>query len=314
MSDEIRGRFAPSPSGRMHIGNVFCALISWLSVKAEGGTAVLRIEDLDTARCRAEYTDQLLDDLRFLGLEYDEGPESEGRYGPYIQSKRYEYYEDILECLRKKELIFPCYCSRDELHAPNAPHASDGRVLYSGACRDLTEEQRNAKTRSPSYRIRSDETRYTFTDGVYGTHSFCVKEEWGDFIVKRSDGLFAYQLAVVADDAAMNISQVVRGRDLLTSVAPQLQLYNALGFEPPHFYHVPLLLNEEGRRLSKRDKDLDMGQIRARYSSGEKLIGNLLHLCGVLEKAEPISAKEAVSVFSWKRMTKEDIILIDQQI
>ncbi len=302
----IRGRFAPSPSGRMHLGNVFCALISWLAVKSEGGQAILRIEDLDTDRCKPAYTEQLLDDLRYLGLEYDEGPENDPLY---FQSRRTALYEQALDALKSKDLIYPCYCSRDELHAASAPHASDGRVLYSGTCRELTEEQRAAKMRAPAFRIKAFDKTYIWTDGLYGEQCSNVKSEWGDFVLRRSDGLFAYQLAVVVDDAAMGITQVVRGRDLLSSVAPQLQLYEALDLTPPQFYHIPLLLAPDGRRLSKRDRDLDMGALRESYPCADVLIGKLLYLAGIVDHPDAISANEAISLFSWDRMKQNDIFL-----
>lgn len=305
----IRGRFAPSPSGRMHLGNVFCALLSWLSVRAENGTMVLRIEDLDTARCKEEYIEQLLDDLCFLGLDYDEGEKVGGPYGPYRQSERQDIYREALSFLTEKQLVYPCYCSRYELHAPSAPHASDGRVLYGGTCRGLTTEQRASKTRPPAYRLKAMARDVVFTDGHYGLQRMNVKEEWGDFLVRRSDGMFAYQLAVSADDAAMEITQVVRGRDLLTSVAPQLQLFELFGKTPPMYYHIPMLVAADGRRLSKRDRDLDMGALRDRFSSPEPIIGHLLYLAGILPCDEPLSARDAVSVFSWNALCRQDIVV-----
>ncbi len=304
-----RGRFAPSPSGRMHLGNVFCALISWLSIKSEGGQALLRIEDLDTSRCKPAYAEQLLDDLKFLGLEYDFGPTASNMDMTYFQSARTALYERALETLKSKGFVYPCYCSRDELHAASAPHTSDGRVLYNGACRSLSEEDRVLKTRNPAMRMKAADRTYAFIDGLYGEQRSNVQKEWGDFVLRRSDGLFSYQLAVVVDDAAMGITQVVRGRDLLSSVAPQLQLYEALDLQAPRFIHIPLLLNEGGRRLSKRDRDLDMGEIRKRYSSPEPIIGKLLFLAGVIDRDEPVSAKEASKIFSIDKLCCHDIVL-----
>lgn len=305
----VRGRFAPSPSGRMHLGNVFCALMAWLAAKSAGGVNILRIEDLDTARCRAEYTVQLLDDLRFLGLTYDEGEGVGGVHAPYKQSERTALYEAALQKLQAAGEIYPCFCSRDELHVPSAPHASDGRVLYTGACRDLTDAERAAKTRSPSFRLKASESYFSFTDGLFGEQTANVKREWGDFVVRRSDGLFAYQLAVVVDDAAMGITQVVRGRDLLSSVAPQWQLYRLLDLEPPRFIHIPLLVAPDGRRLSKRDRDLEMGALRRRGVSAERLIGKLLCLAGLLPHEEALSAQEAVCVFDLQKLVKTDIMI-----
>ncbi len=309
MSDPIvRGRFAPSPSGRMHLGNVFSALLAWLSVRSMGGETVLRIEDLDTQRCRPEYTAQLLEDLSYLGLEFDEGEGVGGPHGPYCQRERTAFYEEALRYLQERGAVYPCYCSRDELHAASAPHASDGRILYSGTCRALTTEERAAKTRPPSFRVVADEQDVVFTDGHYGLQRLNVRDEWGDFVVRRSDGMFAYQMAVTADDAAMGITQVVRGRDLLASVAPQTQLYRMFGVQPPLYFHIPMLVTSEGRRLSKRDRDLDLGVLRERFPTPEPLIGRLLYLAGVLSKPESLSAKEAVSVFSWDAVCRKDIV------
>ncbi|MBQ9414650.1 MAG: tRNA glutamyl-Q(34) synthetase GluQRS [Clostridia bacterium] len=312
MGERIKGRFAPSPSGRMHLGNVFCALIAWLSAKSAGGEMLLRIEDLDTARCKEEYTQMLLDDLRYLGLTFDEGEGVGGASAPYQQSKRTEYYEAVLARLRETGNVYPCFCSRDELHAASAPHATDGRVLYAGTCRSLTAEEIAEKSaiRSPALRLHTPDDTVAFDDRHFGRITGALQSEWGDFILRRSDGLFAYQLAVTADDAAMGVREVVRGRDLLSSTIPQLYLYRLLGVTPPQFAHVPLLLSADGRRLSKRDRDLDMGALRCRYKTPEPLIGKLLCLAGLLDREEALSAEEALSVFSWDRLRTEDIVVL----
>ncbi len=310
----VRGRYAPTPSGRMHLGNVFCALLAWLSAKSQGGEMVLRMEDLDRSRCREEYVKWLLDDLRYLGLTFDEGPEQGGDKAPYTQSERTSYYERILAILEQSGQVYPCYCSRDELHAPNAPHTSDGRVIYSGTCRHLSAQERAAKTRLPAYRLIASEADCCFEDGLYGPQRFSVAEEWGDFLVRRSDGVFAYQLAVVADDAAMGITEVVRGRDLLSSTAPQCQLYDMLGVQIPRFIHVPMLVAPDGRRLSKRDRDLDLGELRERFPSAEPLIGMLLYWAGVLDIPRPINTKEALSIFSWDKVVKKDIVVSKEKL
>ncbi len=310
----IRGRYAPTPSGRMHLGNAFTALLSWLSVKAQGGEMVLRIEDLDRSRCRPEYLEWLLDDLRYLGLTFDEGPNEGGDHGPYIQNERLTYYKDVFSNLCDSGAVYPCYCSRDELHAANAPHTSDGRVIYSGVCRALTPAQRAAKTRLPAYRLAAQDADVCFTDGLYGWQRQNVKDEWGDFLIRRSDGVFAYQLAVVADDIAMGITEVVRGRDLLSSTAPQLQLFRMLGATPPRYVHVPMLVAPDGRRLSKRDRDLDFSHLRSVFSSSEELVGILLHWAGLLDRPVPISPTQAVSIFTWDCVTKKDIVVCSEKI
>jgi len=309
-SSIIKGRFAPSPSGRMHLGNVLCALLSWVSVKAKGGQIVLRIEDLDRDRCPRKYADVLEDDLRWLGLTYDEGGSMGGPHASYYQSERDAVYETCFEKLRNQ--IYPCFCSRAALHAASAPHLSDGRIIYAGTCRDMTAEQiaEASKIRTPSWRIRVPERTITFTDHIQGIQSMDLAQECGDFIVRRADGVFAYQLAVVIDDALMGVNEVVRGRDLLTSTPQQIWLYEALGFPIPQFYHIPLITAPDGRRLSKRDKDLDLLVLREKYSA-EELIGLLAFLCGQLPKQEPLSAQELAGIFDWNKVPREDIRLTE---
>ena len=299
------GRFAPSPSGRMHLGNVFSALLAWLSAKSTGGEVLLRIEDLDPARSKAEYAEGIMEDFRWLGLTWDRRAEN--------QSRRKDAYESALELLRQKGLIYPCYCTRDQLHAASAPHASDGRVIYPGTCRNLTEAQRAKMKKSPSLRICVPGEKITFLDGLQGPQSLDLKQEWGDFIVRRADGVAAYQLAVVVDDGESGVTQVVRGRDLLSSTPAQIYLYQLLGLPVPQFYHVPMLLAPDGRRLSKRDRDLDLGALRGRWSP-EKLLGLLAFQCGLIPAWEPVSAAELAAEFSWAKVRKTDIVMDVEKI
>ena len=301
----LKGRFAPSPSGRMHLGNVYSALISWLSVRSSGGRWLLRIEDLDRQRCRREYAEQLMDDLRWLGLDWDEGP---GTGSSYFQSERDSVYERMFHTLQKQGLVYDCFCRRADLFAADAPHTSDGTPVYAGTCRALTPAQRSAlaAVRRPASRIMTEDTESVFTDGHYGVQTCNLLHDCGDFVLRRSDGNFAYQLAVVADDALMGVTEVVRGRDLLASTHQQLYLYRRLGFMPPRFLHLPLLVSSDGRRLSKRDKALDMGVLRSRYSP-RQVIGEIMHLCGFIPAAEPLSLSDALSVFSWEQLPHDDI-------
>ena len=296
----MTGRFAPSPSGRMHLGNVFSALLAWLSVRSQNGEMVLRIEDLDPDRCRPEYAETLKDDLLWLGLNWDREQ--------IPQSRRTAAYAVQFERLADMELVYPCYCTRGELHAASAPHASDGRVLYAGTCRNLTEAQRAEKTKKPAWRLTVPDKSYGFTDGLQGLFSENLAAECGDFIIRRADGVYAYQLAVVTDDGEGGITQVVRGMDLLDSTPRQLYLYELLDLTPPEFFHVPLLVAPDGRRLSKREKDLDMGALRQIYTP-EEILGRLAHLAGLLEKPEKTSAAELVLLFDWKMVKKEPIVL-----
>lgn len=295
----MTGRFAPSPSGRMHLGNVFSAMLAWLSARSQGGEMVLRIEDLDPDRCRPEYAEVLRDDLRWLGLTWDREQ--------VPQSRRTDAYAGAFEYLAGLGLVYPCYCTRGELHAASAPHASDGRVLYAGTCRHLTADQRAEKTKAPAWRLIVPDREYGFTDGLQGWFAENLAADCGDFIVRRADGVYAYQLAVVTDDAEGGVTEVVRGMDLLDSTPRQLYLYELLGLTPPKFYHVPLLMAPDGRRLSKREKDLDLGALR-QHCTPEELLGRLAAMAGLLEKPEVISAEELVSQFQWSRVRREPII------
>ncbi len=291
----IVGRFAPSPSGRMHLGNIFTALVAWLSVRSQGGKMLLRIEDLDPDRSKRIYIDALYDDLRWLGLDWDEEM-------PF-QSKRSEIYEQYFSRLP----TYPCYCTRNELHSANAPHASDGRTVYPGTCRNRIFDA--AVMRRPAWRVRVDESVIEFHDGICGKVRQDLASEWGDFILKRSDGTFAYQLAVVCDDALGGVTQVVRGNDLLASTPAQIWLYQKLGFNVPAFYHVPLLVAPDGRRLSKRERDLDISALRERMSAQE-LVGKLAFCSGIATSSQPISAQELCKSFSWNTL-KSGYIVID---
>ena len=309
----VRGRFAPSPSGRMHLGNLFCALIAWLSVRSQGGSMLLRVEDLDPARCRLSYEEQLEEDLRWLGLDWDEGGLSVGGpHAPYCQSLRTRCYEETFSLLQNQGLLYPCYCSRDQLHAAAAPHRSDGTQRYDRRCLALSEQERQrlAALRSPAWRLRVPDETFAFEDGCRGYCEANLETSCGDFIVRRSDGVFAYQLAVVTDDAGMAVTEVVRGGDLLDSTPRQLYLYRLLGATPPRFFHLPLLLSGEGRRLSKRDRDLDCGILRERFSS-EELTGRLGFLAGLLPAPVPLTARELLAEFRWERIPRHDLIVLD---
>lgn len=310
MEPLLRGRFAPSPSGRMHLGNVFTALLAWLSVRSVGGTLVLRMEDLDPDRCREEYAQVLAEDLRWLGLDWDEGYQMGGPHGPYRQSERTELYAARFRQLEQMGLVYPCFCTRAERLAASAPHRGDGQILYSGRCRSLSPQEREelSRTRRSAWRLAVPDERVSFTDGHLGYYEEDLCRACGDFIIRRSDGVYAYQLAVVTDDGAMEINQVVRGQDLLDSTPRQILLYRLLGLPQPVFYHVPLLLAEDGRRLSKRDMDLDMGALRARYSP-EQLVGKLAFLAGLSPTGEPVRPAELAADFSWSKVPERDVIV-----
>ncbi len=296
----IKGRFAPSPTGRMHLGNVFSALLSWLSAKSQGGTWLLRIEDIDPQRSKQEYAELIMDDLHWLGLDWDEGP--------YYQSERGDIYELYLKQLTDNGLTYPCYCTRADILATQAPHESDGRVVYKGTCRNLAP---GVKTGPAAIRMKvpsEGKGILSFTDGHYGMQTIDLTTHCGDFIVRRKDGAWAYQLAVVVDDALMGINEVVRGCDLLLSSPQQIYLAQQLGFAPPHFTHLPLLCNKQGQRLSKRDQSLDMAALRT-SNTPEEIIGMLAHAAGLQQSNEPVTAQELIGEFSWDKIPTNNIIM-----
>ncbi|MFV0414222.1 MAG: tRNA glutamyl-Q(34) synthetase GluQRS [Oscillospiraceae bacterium] len=308
---QVKGRFAPTPSGKLHLGNVFSALLAWLSVRAQGGQMLLRIEDLDLARTSPAFTAAIIDDLAWLGLTWQEGPGREKGHAPYLQSRRTPFYEAQLAKLRALGLIYPCFCSRAELHAAEAPHLADGSYVYSGKCRALSfeEQARRAAAHPGATRVRVPNLAIGFTDGCQGPYEENLQQACGDFILRRSDGVFAYQLAAPADDGEMEVTEVVRGLDLLSSAPRQIWLMQTLGYPPPQYRHVPLLLAPDGRRLSKRDKDMDLAALRSRCQTPEPLLGFLACTAGLLPEPTPISAEGLVPFFSWAKVKKENIVL-----
>ena len=294
------GRFAPTPSGRMHLGNVFAALIAWLSVRNRGGSLVLRMEDLDTQRTSGEFAQILREDLTWLGLNWDLETEP--------QSQRSEVYQQYFDQMEKEGLLYPCYCTRSQLHSVNAPHLSDGTYVYPGTCRDLTPEERSAFSRLPAWRVKVPDKIWTVEDMLQGTYRENLATDCGDFVVRRADGVYVYQLAVTVDDALAGVTEVVRGVDLLSSSPRQMYLQELFGFPHPAYGHVPLLMAPDGRRLSKRDRDLDLDALRQRMTA-EQLIGSLACTAGLLEKPEAISAQELAGEFSWQKLKKENICI-----
>ncbi|MBR7178919.1 MAG: tRNA glutamyl-Q(34) synthetase GluQRS [Oscillospiraceae bacterium] len=296
------GRFAPTPSGRMHLGNVFAALLSYVSVKSKGGDWILRMEDLDTLRTKEEYAELLRDDLRWLGLNWDAETEA--------QSRRSAVYDRYFELLQEKQLLFPCYCTRSQLHNVNAPHLSDGTYVYAGTCRNLTDAERAAKKRIPSWRVTVPDREFSFTDRVQGPYRENLSTDCGDFVVRRADGVYVYQLAVTVDDGESGVTEVVRGWDLLSSAPRQMYLQELFGFQHPDYAHIPMLMAPEGRRLSKRDQDLDMGALRSRLTPAQ-LIGVLANAAGLTETAAPISADELASIFDWSKIRGREIVVTE---
>ena len=290
------GRFAPTPSGRMHLGNVFAAMIAWLAVRSADGTMILRMEDLDRQRTKPEYAEILRKDLQWLGLTYDcETPP---------QSTRDDIYQHYFDILQEKGLLYPCYCTRAQLHSVNAPHQSDGTYIYPGTCRNLTE----IPDRPPSWRITVPNRDYAISDKVQGIYRENLQVNCGDFILRRSDGAFVYQLAVTVDDGLAGVTQVVRGVDLLSSSPRQMYLQELLGFQTPEYAHVPLLVAPDGRRLSKRDRDMDLGILQQQKTAPE-IIGWLAFHAGILDVCQPVSLQELIPEFSWDKLKKTNICL-----
>ena len=297
---KVVGRFAPTPSGRMHLGNVFAALIAWLSVRSRDGELVLRMEDLDTQRTSREFADTLRKDLLWLGLDWDwEMPP---------QSQRSGVYDRYFEMLRQKDLLYPCYCTRSQLHNVNAPHQSDGTYVYAGTCRNLTQSQRMAFDRAPAWRVKVPREVYTVDDLCQGVFTQNLAAECGDFVVRRADGVYVYQLAVTVDDGEAGVTEVVRGWDLLGSAPRQMYLQKCFGFPRPQYGHVPMLVAPDGRRLSKRDKDMDLGQLQNRMTA-QALVGKLAYAAELTDTDAPISPAELATVFSWENLRKDEICL-----
>ena len=288
----------------MHLGNVFAALLAWLSVRSRDGEMVLRMEDLDTQRTSEEYAQVLRQDLAWLGLDYD-------RETP-PQSQRSQVYDRYFSLLEEKGLIYPCYCTRSQLHGVNAPHLSDGTYVYPGTCRDLTAEQRSAFGRQPAWRVKVPDREWVVEDKVQGYYTLNLATQCGDMVMRRADGVYVYQLAVTVDDGEAGVTEVVRGMDLLSSAPRQMYLQTLFGFPHPEYAHVPMLLAPDGRRLSKRDRDLDLGELQ-KHVKPEVLLGVLAHSAGLIPAAEPVSAGELAAEFSWSKL-KGDSITLDSGI
>jgi glutamyl-tRNA synthetase len=291
-----RGRFAPSPTGHVHLGTARTALVAWLRARSEGGAFVMRMEDLDGPRVRAGMADAILQDLRWLGLDWDEGPDVGGPHAPYVQSERSAHHREALDGLRARGLVYPCTCTRKELaELASAPHGEE--PVYPGTCR----EGRAHPERPAAMRFRF-ERGAPFVDALLGPREDGISS--GDFVLARTDGLFAYQLAVVVDDLLMGITEVVRGSDLLASVPRQVALWRALGAEPPGFLHVPLVLGPDGERLAKRHGAIAVRDLRASGQSAEEIVGRLAGSLGLAAPGERVTPRELVGRFSLARLPR----------
>jgi glutamyl-tRNA synthetase len=297
----VRGRYAPSPTGTIHIGNASTALLAWLSVRARAGAYVMRVEDLDTPRVVAGSAEGMLRDLAWLGLDWDEGPDVGGPYAPYEQSRRRRFHGEAFDRLRRDGRVYPCFCTRRDIQsAASAPQAPGDEVVYPGTCRALgTHEiaERLAAGRAHAWRFRVEPGTVAGFDDVVCGQFTPEAGSIGDFVVRRADGVAAYQLAVVADDIAMRIDEVVRGGDLLASTVRQLLLYRALDATPPAHGHVPLLLGSDGVRLSKRHRGVTLAELRGAGTRPEAIVGRLALLLGLRPSDAPLKARELIAGF-----------------
>ncbi|MDB6110964.1 MAG: Glutamate--tRNA ligase [Pedosphaera sp.] len=266
-----RGRLAPSPTGYLHLGHARTFWTAQQRAETAGGTLILRNEDLDFARCKPEFVATMLEDLRWFGFQWREGPDCGGPNGPYHQSERRAFYQSAFEKLRDANFLYPCTCSRKDIQsAVTAPHAADDELIYPGTCRSNSALRTSHSALSWRFRVPDGET-ISFIDANLGPQQFVAGKDFGDFVIWRHDGIPSYQLAVTVDDAAMQITEVVRGADLLVSTARQLLLYNALGLTPPAFYHCHLMKDKTGLRLAKRHDALSLRTLRAQGSSPDNL-------------------------------------------
>jgi len=305
----MRGRFAPSPTGYMHLGNVWTAFLCWLQVRRHSGTLVLRIENIDEQRSKKEYMQALLYDLHWLGLDWDEGPDIGGRQGPYVQQERYDLYKRVLHRLRQLGLLYPCYCSRTRLQSVgSAPHIGELSV-YDGHCYGMSEEEKCRMTKAPSWRIHVPALNISFTDGILGLQKENLADTCGDFIVRRADGMYAYQLAVSVDDGAMGITHVVRGQDLLSSTARQIWLLRLLGYDVPQYTHVPMLIDEEGNRLSKRQQGITVRQLREQGVAANEILSYLAYQGGLIEHYENYDKTQLLQYCRFDKLTSSAVLI-----
>ena len=309
----MRGRYAPSPTGQLHLGNARTALLAYWQVRSRNGRFVMRVEDLDSQRSRPEFVQANLDELCWLGLTWDEGPEVGGPYEPYRQSERFDFYENALTTLQASGHLVECYLSRKDLQGvASAPHGTG--TVYGAAQRKLNEQVRAQKQRegkTPSLRFAVKLQTLSFDDEVWGAVAVDPAHDTGDFVVRRADGEWAYQLAVVADDIAMNITHVLRGDDLLPSTGSQLLLYEALGAEPPLFAHVPLLLDIDGLRLAKRKGSLTLTSLKEAGVKPERVVGLLAFTAGLLEKPHEAHIDDFTGAFDLNLIRKEPFRLTE---
>ena len=311
------GRLAPSPTGALHLGNARTFLCTWLSIRSRGGRLLLRLEDLDHPKVKPAAAQQALDDLHWLGLDWDEGPQLGGPHQPYVQGARLDHYQAALQTLHQRGRIYPCTCSRrDVAAAQSAPHAGDYGPRYPGTCRGRYASYAEATDalppgRLPAWRFISGDTPTHFHDGFHGEQSANVDAEDGDFVLARHPDGAGYMLAVVVDDAAMGVTEVMRGDDLLPATHRQLLLQASLGLPQPHYLHLPLVVNRDGRRLAKRHGDTRLATLRADGVHPGKVLGVLAHWCGWARSGEILTPADLLERYDLPAVPREPVILDD---
>lgn len=309
--DAPRGRYAPSPTGLIHLGNARTALVAWLSIRQQQGTFIWRTEDLDPPRILIGAEEMARNDLSWLGLDWDEGPMIGGPYAPYQQSERRNGYEAALVNLHTAGRLFPCRLSRKDLRdlasAPHGPMTSPypAHLRPKNLPTDWFATYQTQTTPNAALRFRVHERPVTFFDRVQGSRTEQVHETVGDFVLKRKDGLFAYQLAVVVDDALMGITEVVRGADLLDSTTRQIQLIEALGLTPPSYAHVPLMITPAGEKFSKRDQHLTLQTLREEGIAPDQIVGYLAYSLGLQDTTSACTPSSLIPDFSWDVISRD---------
>lgn len=318
MEDKPRVRFAPSPTGELHVGNARTALFNWMFARRHGGRFILRIEDTDRVRTSEDFERGIIRDLKWLSIDWDEGPEKQGDYGPYHQYRRLEIYRKYLDDLIAAGRVYPCYCTEEELEVERAALLAKGQApRYLGCCRNLSSEERRRferEGRKPAYRFRVGEEQIRFDDMIRGAMNFHSRAI-GDFIIVRSNGIPAYNFAVVIDDHLMKISHVIRGEDHLSNTAVQLMLYAALGFDPPRFAHHSLILGKDRSKLSKRHGAVTVKEFRERGILPEALL-NYLSLLGSSQAdgKEIATREEIIAGFTLDRAGKSGAIFDEDKL
>ena len=314
----VRGRLAPSPTGALHLGNARSFLVAWLSARAKDGAVVFRIEDLDHPRVKVDATQQAMDDLRWLGLDWDEGPDLGGHHAPYIQSQRTDRYRAALNELLQQNLVYPCICSRKDVEeAQAAPHETADGLYYPGTCRDRFAGWTHASStlseeRLPAWRFRVSEGSLTFRDTFHGSCSYNVFQQVGDFAIARHEDGAGYMLAVVVDDTDMGITEIVRGDDLLPATPRQILLYRALNVPIPSFTHIPLVVGPDGRRLAKRHGDTRISALREAGTSPQRIMGMLAHWCGWGVWGEELTPYDVLKRYDLTKLPRQPVVLTEE--